>query len=74
MKKEDNDQSIIDEIIESLNIDEDIKKDYKKVNEKYITNKKKSTYKQSVEDYVKEEYEIIMDCSKSDYFVFYKKK
>lgn len=63
-----NDQSIIDEIIESLNINESTKKN------KIKGNRKKSIYKQQIKDCVKEEYEIIMDCDNSEYFVYHKKK
>lgn len=65
---EDNNETIIDELINSLDIERENsdKKVNKTANKNSVNNIKKD------ED-VKVEYEIVMNCDDSDYIIYYKK-
>ena len=67
MENNNNEKSLIDEIIESLGIQnlEEIK-----------NNKKELDYLKSNSDIIdkpKEEYEIVMNCDDSNYIIYYRK-
>ena len=61
---ENNEESIIDEIIKSLGKDVNLKDYYEK--EDFLTTNE--------EKLKKAEYEIVMNCDDSDYIIYYKKK